>query len=119
MRLDDLAEIGDPRVAPLAFAHMLDPTVTEAYKVTWPQPLGNIGDPAFVDDLRRIYATAASSQFRIHLLAALIRCDDPDIEPELRDVAAHDPDEQMRRWARFTLDRLNQIRPPGRECSDA
>lgn len=118
MRLDDLAEIGDPRVAPLAFAHMLDPTITEAYKVNWPQPLGNIADPGFVDDLRRVYAKATSSQFRIHLLAALIRCGDPDIEDDLRQLAAHDPDKHLRRWAQFNLDRLDRLRPRGADGTD-
>lgn len=44
-RLHDLAEIADSRVAPLAFAYMLDPTVDEFMKRGWAQPVGKLADP--------------------------------------------------------------------------
>jgi hypothetical protein len=111
VRLVHLAEIGDPRVPELAFAHLLDPDVTEANKVGWPSPLAEIGDPAFVPGLRRVYETAIGTALRIHLLSALRCCGDPDIESLLR-AAAAEPDEQLSRWATHTLSRLDRHRRP-------
>lgn len=105
-RLHDLAEIGDPRVAPLAFAYMLDPSVGEFWKRGWAEPVGKVADPADAADLRRVYEQATMGDFRMELLHALIRCGDPDIEETVRRIAS-DPNDHAHRWATFVLPRLH------------
>jgi hypothetical protein len=114
MRLDDLAEIGDPRVGPLAFAYLLDPNVDEFAKRGWSQPLAKLADPAFIPDLRRCYEEATLHDHRLLLLAALIACGDPDVHVELRRIADTEPNDQLREWATFHLDRLERSASPER-----
>jgi hypothetical protein len=109
-RLHDLAEIGDPRVGPLAFAYMLDPAVDEFMKRGSAQPVGKVADPTFVRDLRRVYEQATMADFRMELLHALIRCGDPEIERTLQAIA-DDPDDGAQRWASLLLPRLHLLRP--------
>jgi hypothetical protein len=109
-RLHYLAEIGDPRVGPLAFAYMLDPAVDEFMKRGSAQPVGKVADPTFVRDLRRVYEQATMADFRMELLHALIRCGDPEIERTLQAIA-DDPDDGAQRWASLLLPRLHLLRP--------
>ncbi len=111
-RLHDLAEIGDPRVGPLAFAYMLDPNVDEFWKRGWAQPVGKLADPAFIGDLRRVYEQATLPDFRMELLHALIRCGDPEIGKTLRAIAA-DPDDGAQRWAGLVLPQLRRAPAAG------
>jgi hypothetical protein len=105
VRLNDLAEIGDSRVGPLAFAYMLDPSVGEVWKRGWAEPLGKVADPSFVSDLRRVYEQATMPDFRMELLRALIRCGDPQVEETLRAIAS-DPTDGVNSWATSVLPRL-------------
>jgi hypothetical protein len=106
-RLRELAEIGDPRVTSLAFAVLLDPTVDEYRKRGWAEPVGLVGHPNDVGDLRRVYAEATHDGFRMELLHALIRCGDPDVEKTLQAIA-DDPNDDARRWAAYVLPRLHR-----------
>ncbi|MEA2412999.1 MAG: hypothetical protein QOC77_3560 [Thermoleophilaceae bacterium] len=102
-RLNDLAELGDPRTGELALAHLLDPHVTEFFKRGWVQPLVKLADPAFVPDLRRLYEQATLGDFRMDLLEALDRCGDPEIEETLEAVT-NDPADPAARFARLLLE---------------
>jgi hypothetical protein len=99
-----LAEIGDPRVGELAFGTLLDPTVREFDKRSWARPLGLLGDPAFVPDLRRAYDQARLYALRIELLQALRLCGDPDLGATLRAIAG-DPGDEAHAYAVRQLER--------------
>jgi hypothetical protein len=106
-RLNDLAELDDPRTGELALRYLLDPEVTEFYKRGWVQPLGKLADPAFVPDLRRVFEQATMGDFRMELLGALDRCGDPDVETTLRAIAS-DPADPAHRFANLLLQRRRQ-----------
>ena len=98
-RLDDLAEIDDPRAGDLACEVLNDKTLDEFTRRSAASTLGRLADPRHRPCLRKAYAEATIGPSRLLILAAIDASGDPDAEAMLRAAAADDPDDQVRKWA--------------------
>lgn len=109
--IEVLLELGDPRAAALALAHLHDPDVSENRKHGWVRPLGLSRDPALIEDLRVLYANSRMYGLRLEILHARLMCRDPEVRVAIEAVAA-DPKDPGNAWATFALTRLDSYGPP-------
>lgn len=96
--LDDLAELGDPRVFELA----REAVEAGPLRQSVARLLGQMAAPEGLPLLREIYRTSEEWAFRLQALSALEQSQAGDIDELLRD-ALGDDDENVRSWAERRL----------------
>lgn len=110
--IDKLAHIGDPRAGPLAAEWLVsDKLQTEWERVGPARVLSKLGDPSTIPAMLRAYARASvqNDSYRVALLAGLDAAGAAEAD-RLIQLAAEDPNEDVRRWATM---RLERDQPPG------
>ena len=96
--LDDLAELGDPRVFDLA----REAIESGPYRQSVARLLGQMAVPESLPLLREIYSSSAEWVVRLQALSALEQAHAEDADELLQD-ALGDDDENVRNWARRRL----------------